>query len=133
MLGHHTQLSSQAQINMGDFISSLSARYSFDRSYLERVFSKVRSQRKALNLIKPPKTDKSQSITWDHYRKLFVNIDNIDRGKKFISTHTVSLEKAHKNYGVPPAVIAAIIGIETKYGKNQGKISCFQYTRNPCV
>ncbi len=123
--GHHTQLSPQAQENMRDFISSLSARYSFDRSYLERIFAKVRSQRKALNLIKPSKTDKSQTVTWDHYRKLFVNRDNIARGKRFMSTHSVSLKKAYKNYGVPPEVIAAIIGIETKYGKNQGKFPVF--------
>ena len=51
------------------------------------IFTKVRLQRKALSLIKPSKTDKSQTITWDHYRKLFVNKDNIDKGKRFISTH----------------------------------------------
>ena len=123
--GHHTQLSPQAQKNMQDFISSLNTRYSFDRSYLERIFAKVRSQRKALSLIKPSKTDKPGVITWDQYRKLFVNTENIERGKRFISTHIVSLEKAHKNYGVPPAIIAAIIGIETKYGKNQGKFPVF--------
>ena len=61
--GHHTQLSPQAQENMRDFISSLSARYSFDRSYLEKIFTKVRLQQKALSLIKPSKTDKSQTIT----------------------------------------------------------------------
>ena len=94
--GHHTQFSPQAQENMRDFISSLSARYSFDRSYLEKIFTKVRLQQKALSLIKPSKTDKSQTITWDHYRKLFVNKDNIDKGKRFISTHIVSLEKAQK-------------------------------------
>ncbi|MDA9689326.1 lytic murein transglycosylase B [Betaproteobacteria bacterium] len=110
---------------MQDFISSLSARYSFDRSYLERIFAKVRSQRKALSLIKPSKTDKSQTITWGQYRNLFVNQDNVAKGKRFISTYLVSLEKAHKNYGVPPEVIAAIIGIETKYGKNQGKFPVF--------
>jgi membrane-bound lytic murein transglycosylase B len=123
--GHHTQLSPQAQENMRDFISSLSARYSLDKSYLERIFAKVRSQRKALNLIRPSKTDKSQTVTWNHYRKLFVTRDNIARGKRFMSTHSVSLKKAYKNYGVPPEVITAIIGIETKYGKNQGKFPVF--------
>ena len=92
--GHHTQLSPQAQENMRDFISSLSARYSFDRSYLEEIFTKVRLQRKALSLIKPSKTDKSQTITWDHYRKLFVNKDNIDKGKRFISTHISEFRKS---------------------------------------
>ena len=123
--GHHTQFSPQAQENMREFISSLSARYSFDRSYLEKIFTKVRLQQKPLSLIRPSKTDKSQTVTWDHYRKLFVNKDNIDKGKRFISTHIVSLEKAQKNYGVPPEVITAIIGIETKYGKNQGKFPVF--------
>jgi len=106
-------------------MASLNAKYSFDRSYLERIFAKVRPQQKALTLINPFKTDKPGVITWDQYRKLFVNVENIERGKRFISTHIVSLEKAHKNYGVPPAVIAAIIGVETKYGKNQGKFPVF--------
>ena len=78
---------------MRDFISSLNSRYSFDKSYLEEIFAKVKLQQKALSLIRPSKTDKSQTITWDHYRKLFVNKDNIDKGKRFISTHIVSLEK----------------------------------------
>ena len=39
--GHHTQLSPQAQESMRDFISSLSSRYSFDRSYLEKIFTKL--------------------------------------------------------------------------------------------
>ncbi|GIR47909.1 MAG: hypothetical protein CM15mP58_00060 [Burkholderiaceae bacterium] len=114
--GHHTQFSPRPG-KYARFYFFPCARYSFDRSYLKEIFTKVRLQQKALTLIKPSKTDKSQTVTWDHYRKLFVNKENIDRGKRFISTHIVSLEKAHKNYGVPPEVIAAIIGIETKYGR----------------
>ena len=58
--GHHTQLSPQAQESMRDFISSLSVKYSFDRSYLERFLQKL-GHKEALSLIKPSKTDKSQT------------------------------------------------------------------------
>ena len=56
--------------------------------------------------------------------EIFVNKDNIDKGKRFISTHMLSLEKPKKLWS-STEVIAAIIGIETKYGKNQGKFPVF--------
>ena len=52
MLGTSHTTKSASTENMRDFISSLSARYTFDRSYLERIFAKL-GHNKALNLIKP--------------------------------------------------------------------------------
>ena len=110
---------------MRTIISSLSARYSFDKSYLERIFAKVSPQKKALGLIKPSKPAKSRDLPWDVYRKLFINKGNIDQGRRFIAKHLKSLKKAHQVYGVPPTVIAAIIGVETRYGRNKGTFPVF--------
>ena len=76
-------------------------------------------------MIKPSRRKKSQQLLWEDYRKLFVNRNNIEKGKSFISNHDASLKKAYGIYGVPPSVIAAIIGVETRYGKNKGKFPVF--------
>tara|TARA_B100000575_G_scaffold294242_1_gene308907 strand:- start:599 stop:1639 length:1041 start_codon:yes stop_codon:yes gene_type:complete len=122
---HHTQLSPRAKKDIQIFISSLNARYSIDVSYLESIFDKVKAQPKALRLIKPSKRKKSLEILWDDYRNLFVNQDNVKKGKLFISENLTTLKKAHEIYGVPPATVAAIIGVETKYGYHQGKFPVF--------
>lgn len=43
----------------------------------------------------------------------------------FIKEHNVQLEKAEEEYGIPKYVIAAIIGIESDYGRNIGSYNPF--------
>ena len=45
---------------------------------------------------------------------------NIKNGKSFTDDNYRILQKAENIYGVPKEIIVAIIGIETRYGKNLG-------------
>lgn len=57
---------------------------------------------------------------WHQYRPLFVNQDRIERGVVFWQEHEAALEQASAQYGVPPEIMVAILGVETKYGRILG-------------
>lgn len=58
--------------------------------------------------------------TWADYRKIFLTEKRIKQGKAFIEDNAELLEKAEQEFGVAKEIIAAIIGVETFYGKRQG-------------
>ncbi|MCR5085029.1 MAG: lytic murein transglycosylase B [Succinivibrionaceae bacterium] len=64
-----------------------------------------------------------ESKPWYQYRKFFVTKSRIDAGVDFYHQHEQTLERARKQYGVPPEIVCAIIGVETSYGKNMGSWS----------
>ncbi|MBD3898602.1 lytic murein transglycosylase B [Halomonas sp. ML-15] len=59
-------------------------------------------------------------LRWDEYREIFLQRDRILQGAAFIDAHHDAFARAEAEYGVPPEVIAAIIGVETKYGQFTG-------------
>lgn len=72
----------------------------------------------ASRLMKPGKTRIRRS--WVTYRNRFVEPVRIDRGVEFWSEHKSTLDRTAREYGVPPSIIVAIIGVETVYGRNTG-------------
>lgn len=54
------------------------------------------------------------------YRPLFVTPERRDRGLAYWREHAPTLERAEAHFGVDPAIIVAIIGIETNYGRQTG-------------
>jgi lytic murein transglycosylase len=47
----------------------------------------------------------------------------MQQGQARIKTHAQAFARAEKEYGVPPAVIAAFWGLESDFGANMGKLS----------
>ena len=60
---------------------------------------------------------------WHRYRPLFVTPDRIKKGVGFWQRHAEVLARAEQRYRVPAALIVAIIGIETFYGRQMGRHS----------
>lgn len=58
---------------------------------------------------------------WKDYRPLFVTDKRITDGVAFYRANRALLERIGGEYGVPPEVIVAIIGVETGYGKIPGR------------
>jgi membrane-bound lytic murein transglycosylase B len=63
----------------------------------------------------------AESKPWKDYHPLFLTDKRVDDGVAFYLANRELLERVGKEYGVPPEVIVAIIGIETNYGKITGK------------
>lgn len=63
---------------------------------------------------------------WTAYRARFIEPGRIDGGVAFATKYAKELDRATAEYGVPGPVIAAIIGVETFYGRNTGKFPVVQ-------
>ncbi|PLC54945.1 lytic murein transglycosylase B [Pollutimonas nitritireducens] len=72
----------------------------------------------ASRLMTPGKTRIRRS--WVTYRNRFVEPVRINRGVEFWAEHKTTLDRTAREYGVPPSIIVAIIGVETVYGRNTG-------------
>ena len=57
---------------------------------------------------------------WLAYRKRFIEPVRLKAGRAFLEENQAFLTQVEQNYGVPTEVIAAIIGIETIYGRQTG-------------
>ena len=66
-------------------------------------------------------TRPAESKAWHEYRPIFLKQDRIDGGVKFWRENEALLERVSRQYGVPPEIIVAIIGVETRYGRHTGR------------
>lgn len=101
------------------FIADIAQRHGFVESELSWLFSRVRRVEPVLQAIRPPPEERPPS--WEEYRARFVNQRRILAGAAFWSANRKALERAQREYGVPAQYIAAIIGVETFYGRNTGR------------
>nr|WP_256212013.1 lytic murein transglycosylase B [Nitrosomonas eutropha] len=99
-----------------NFITYMVNHHQYEMNELEKIFSQTNFRPDILKLISTP----ASAITWDEYRKRFVNMQRIRGGINFWNKHASELEQARKIYGVPEEIIVAIIGIETAYGSSTG-------------
>lgn len=60
------------------------------------------------------------NLVWHSYRDIFLGEDRVREGAEFIEAHREAFERAEQVYGVPPEIIAAILGVETRYGQIKG-------------
>jgi membrane-bound lytic murein transglycosylase B len=58
---------------------------------------------------------------WSAYRPIFLTDKRVDDGVAFYRANRELLDRVGREYGIPPQVIVAIIGVETAYGGNSGK------------
>jgi peptidoglycan lytic transglycosylase B len=99
------------------FIAELAREHGFSRATLARWFADVRYQPKIVEamqrpLLEPPK--------WYEYAPQFLSRARIDEGVAFWRAHEAALARAEAQFGVPPQIVVAIIGVETFYGRYAG-------------
>jgi membrane-bound lytic murein transglycosylase B len=115
------------------FIDHMVKEHNFKKSYLVQLFKNVKPQTKALKLLakKPKKPSKELQKrypyhgSWDRYVRLKVTPKRVKDGKRFLRKYRTTFKRVEKKYGVAKEYIAAIIGIESVYGKNVGKYPVF--------
>jgi membrane-bound lytic murein transglycosylase B len=99
------------------FVDDLAQRHGFVKSELKRVFARVQRIEPVLEAISRPA---ERVRSWEEYRALLVSERRIAEGAEFWRRYRRTLERAERKYGVPPEYVAAIIGVETFYGRNTG-------------
>ena len=73
--------------------------------------------------------DRSQpelTIGFERYFESRVNAAVVRRGRELRREHRAVLQRIEKEYGVPRRIVLAIWGMESRYGRNQGRTPVFQ-------
>lgn len=99
-----------------NFIAKMAYKHHFSKKELTALFNQVKLRPVVIQSVKAPLEQKP----WYLYQTLFVTEWRIREGVAFWNKYHVALERAQKIYGVPPSIIIATIGVETKYGTNNG-------------
>ena len=100
-----------------EFVNEMTRDHGFAAEQLLEIFQSVERKQAILDAISRPA---EKVKPWKDYRPIFITDSRISRGVDFWRQHEAVLERADKEYGVPPQVIVAIIGVETFYGGNTG-------------
>jgi membrane-bound lytic murein transglycosylase B len=99
-----------------DMVNEMIENDGFTRAELDGLLKEAKIDQKTLELM----DRQYEALPWHKYRKIFINQNRIDAGVKFWNSNQVTLDRAYEQFGVPPAVVVALIGIETHYGVRMG-------------
>src|SRR5205809_7974611 len=81
------------------------------------MFARVQRTEPVLQAVQAP----AERRPWEEYRASFLSERRIADGVAFWSANRKALERAERQYGVPPENVVAILGVETFYGPNTGR------------
>ncbi len=98
------------------FVDTLVARHGLDRRTVTEALEAARIDRRILDAIQRP----AEGLPWHRYRKIFLTEARIAKGAEFWRRHRELLERVAQQYGVPPEIVVAILGVETFYGTRTG-------------
>lgn len=105
-----------ARADVQAFIAKLVQRDGFERAWLEKILGAAQKNDNILAAIAKP----YEAKPWYQYQPLFVNDARIKAGVEFWNAHAVLLDRAQTQYGVPSAIVVAILGVESYYGRQKG-------------
>ena len=100
------------------FIDRMVEQHQFDRTELTQVLAQAEKKQSILDKISKPA---ERTLNWDQYKEIFLTQKRIKQGVEFWERNQATLEKAQQEFGVPPSIIVAIIGVETFYGRITGR------------
>ncbi len=102
------------------FIQRMSDEHGFDRDEVTRILAEATDMQDTIR--ERFQRSAERTWTWGRYRKNFINEARIRNGLAFWQAHAPLFEQAEREYGIPQSVLAAIVGVETNYGRNAGRI-----------
>lgn len=119
MISHNSYAANLAkETEVQEFINEMVNKHGFNKKELQTLFAKVKVKQKILDAISRP-AEKSKD--WHEYRKIFITEKRIKKGVEFWQENSDIISYAEKVYGVAPEIMVAILGVETYYGRLQGK------------
>ena len=100
------------------FAQDMETKHGWEQSASLQLLRQARLRNSILEAISRSAEKKKK---WHEYRSIFLQDRRIREGVTFWEKHQAALQKAEQSYGVNPAVIVSIIGVETHYGRLTGK------------
>jgi membrane-bound lytic murein transglycosylase B len=100
-----------------EFITHMSVSYGFKKRALRKLLKSADSQPAIIEAMSKPA---EKAKLWYEYRPIFLNERRIREGTEFWVAHRQALDQASIKSGVAPEYLAAILGVETYYGRLTG-------------
>jgi membrane-bound lytic murein transglycosylase B len=100
------------------FVETTAAANKMQPLDIYRLLAQAEPQPKIIELITKPA---EKVAPWWQYRERFLTEQRVAEGTRFMLEHRARLEKVHRETGVAPEYVVAIIGVETFYGRITGK------------
>lgn len=100
-----------------EFGREISRSLGLDAGFVQRTLGHANYRQSIVDAISRP----AERKPWYQYRPIFVTPDRARGGVEFWEANEELLARAEQTYGVPPEIIVAIIGVETRYGKHTGR------------
>ena len=98
------------------YIEEVAGQHGFDQAALLTLFQAAERKESILAAISRPAERKQ----WHEYRRIFVTPTRIREGIEFWREHDDILRRVERVYDLPPEITVAIVGVETRYGRNVG-------------
>lgn len=99
------------------FIDRMHSEHGFAKEEVRKLLAAAERKQAILDAISRPA---EKTKPWHEYRQIFLQNDRVQQGLEFWRNNAETLEAAAERYGVEPAIIVAIIGVETRYGRFMG-------------
>lgn len=99
------------------WIDEVAARHDLEAESVRQLIAGAKHQEEVLQHVRAP----AESLPWHRYRGILLTAERTRAGRAWMQEHAAILADAQKRYGVPPGIIAAIVGIESSYGANTGR------------
>jgi len=99
------------------FVDEMVRKHGYDRAELTRLLEDAQFQDGIITLITRP----AEAKPWYEYRAIMVTPERIEQGVEFWQRNADTLRRAEAELGVPPEIVTAILGVETRYGRNTGR------------
>ena len=96
----------------------LAERHALEPAWARAQLAQARYLPAVARLIMPPPAGTAKN--WAAYRARFIEPDRVRAGAAFWAANARWLDEAEARYGVPPAIVVGIIGVETFYGRVTG-------------
>ena len=101
---------------LSTFAAEMTDKYGFTAKEMRQAFRCARIRPEIIDAMERPK----EMLPWYQYSRIFLTEDNVRRGVEFWKEHATAISRAQEQYGVDPEIIVAIIGVETRFGRNMG-------------
>jgi membrane-bound lytic murein transglycosylase B len=105
-----------------DDVMAFAAQVAEDRGlapdWVEAQLAQARYQPGVAKAIMPAPPGSAKN--WAAYRARFVEPKRLSAGVQWWQSHAAALDEAQQRYGVPPELVAGVIGVESFYGRMTG-------------
>jgi membrane-bound lytic murein transglycosylase B len=100
------------------FAAQIAESKGLDRTWVEAQLAKARYQPSVAKLVMPAPAGVAKN--WAAYRARFIEPQRVQAGVLWWQAHAKELAQAEDRFGVPPEIVAGIVGVETYYGRQMG-------------